>query len=144
MTIETVDQVRLRNLKFLLERFKDDVRADYPEHPERGMMKLFADHCGISVVNFRQILSGHKVAGVNLRDRIEDALNLPRGWLDSDHSQEQIPKDDDAKAFNESVMALYSQAPEATRTAMLKVMSALVKNRPLESLIEGSTTKKGR
>ena len=144
MTIETVDQVRLRNLRFLLERFKDDVRAEYPEHPERGMMKLFADRCGISVVNFRQILGGHKVAGVNLRDRVEDALNLPRGWLDTDHSQEQIPKDDSAKAFNTSVMALYSQAPEAAKDALLKVMAALVTGQPLESLVEGQDTKSRR
>jgi hypothetical protein len=136
VTIETVDQVRLRNLKFLLEQFKDEIRAQYPEHPERGMLKLFAERVGISVINFRQIMSGHKLAGPNIRDRIEDALNLPRGWLDSDHSQDQLAKDDDAKAFNDSVMALYNQAPEATRTAMLKIMSALVTNKPLESLVE--------
>jgi hypothetical protein len=134
VTIETVDQVRLRNLKFLLEQFKDEIRAQYPEHPERGMLKLFAERVGISVINFRQIMSGHKLAGPNIRDRIEDALNLPRGWLDSDHSQ--------AKAFSESVMALYNQAPEATRSAMLKVMSALVTNKPLEALVEQGKRRK--
>jgi hypothetical protein len=135
VTIETVDQVRLRNLKFLLEQFKDEIRSQYPEHPERGMLKLFAERVGISVINFRQIMSGHKLAGPNIRDRIEDALSLPRGWLDSDHSQDQLAKDDDAKAFSDSVMALYNQAPEATRIAMFKVMSALVTNKPLEALV---------
>jgi hypothetical protein len=142
MSIETVDQVRLRNIKFLLEQFKDDVRSHYPEHPERGMIKLFAERLGVSVINFRQILTGHKLAGPNIRDRIEDALKLPRGWLDTDHTAEVISKDDDAKAFNDSVMALYMQAPEATRGAMLKVMSALVTNKPLESLIESDKRRK--
>jgi hypothetical protein len=32
-------------------------------------------------------------------------------------------------------MALYNQAPEATRIAMFKVMSALVTNKPLEALV---------
>jgi hypothetical protein len=142
MSIETVDQVRRRNLKFLLEQFKDEVRSQYPEHPERGMMKMFAERLGISVINFRQIMSGHKLAGPNLRDRVEEALKLPSGWLDTDHSAEFMAKDDAAKKFNETVMALYAQYPEASRDTLLEVMTALITGKPLESLVHSEPKKR--
>ena len=147
MSIETVDQVRLRNLKFLLEQYKDEVRSQYPEHPERGMIKMFAERVGVSVINFRQVLNGHKLAGPNLRDRIEDALKLPRGWIDTDHSSERVTKhlaeDDELREFTETVAGLYLQYPEASRSALQKWFHSTVTGKPLEGLEQPNGKKNG-
>jgi plasmid maintenance system antidote protein VapI len=134
MTIEPVEQVRFRNFQWLFQQFKDEVRRSWPNEPDRGMLKKFAQRLGKNPIYLSQLNNNRKVIGTETANDIETALGLPDGWMDVDHSKEAIAADDDARAFQESVMALYTQAPEATKSALIKVFGALVTGKPLEEL----------
>jgi transcriptional regulator with XRE-family HTH domain len=134
MTVEKVEQVRSRNFQLLFAQFKEAIRRDWPNEPDRGMLKRFAERLGMSRIYLSQINNDRKTIGTETRDRIEAALKLPPGWMDTDHSQAALLETDDARAFNEAVMSLYSQTPEAAKSALLKVFSALVAGKPLEEL----------
>jgi transcriptional regulator with XRE-family HTH domain len=136
MTVEKVEDVRLRNFLFLFESFKQEIWKDWPNEPERGMLTRFADRLGINKIYLSQVKNGRKVIGTVTRNNIEQAMGLPEGWMDTDHTQEVIDADDDAKAFADAAMAIYMQAPEAARAAMFRVMGALATNKPIESLLE--------
>jgi plasmid maintenance system antidote protein VapI len=134
MTIETVEQVRQRNFQWLFQQFKDEVRRSWPDEPDRGMLKKFAQRLDMNPIYLSQINNDRKVIGTTTANNMEKALGLPDGWMDVDHSKEARAADDDAMAFQESVMALYTQAPEATKSALIKVFGALVTGKPLEEL----------
>lgn len=131
---ETVEQIRWRNFQLLYQQFKEEVRRSWPDSPERGMLKKFAERLGMSPIYLSQINNQRKVIGTETADKIEKQLKLGAGWMDTDHSLESLADDDDARAFNEAVMALYAQAPEASKSALLKIFSALVAGKPLDQV----------
>jgi plasmid maintenance system antidote protein VapI len=98
------------------------------------MLKKFAQRLDMNPIYLSQINNDRKVIGTTTANNMEKALGLPDGWMDVDHSKEARAADDDAMAFQESVMALYTQAPEATKSALIKVFGALVTGKPLEEL----------
>jgi transcriptional regulator with XRE-family HTH domain len=134
MAVEKVEQVRSRNFQLLFAQFKEAIRQQWPDEPDRGMLKRFAERLGMNKIYLSQINNDRKIIGTETRDKIEAALKLPAGWMDTDHSQEALLETDDARAFQEAVMALYSQAPEASKSALLKVFSALMAGKPLEDV----------
>lgn len=134
-TPETIEQIRARNFQWLFQQFKDEIRKDVPDAPDRGMLKKFAERLSIGPIFLSQINNGRKVIGTAIADKMERAMGLPDGWMDTDHSKDSLADDDDARAFQETVMNLYSQAPEATKSALIKVFGALVTGKPLESLV---------
>jgi transcriptional regulator with XRE-family HTH domain len=136
MTVEKVEEVRLRNFLFLFERFKDEIWREWPNEPERGMLTRFADRLGINKIYLSQVKNGRKVIGTVTRNNIESALELPEGWMDTDHTQEALEGDDAAMVARDTFMAMYQQAPEATKDALLRVMGALVTGKPLENLVD--------
>lgn len=136
MTIETIEQIRSRNFLWLFEQFKEETRRADPKAPERGMLRRFAERLDMSPIYLSQIKAGpeRKVIGTAIANKIESKLGLPDGWIDTDHSKDVMAGDADAQAFQESVMALYAQAPEATKLALIKVFGALVTGKPLEDI----------
>lgn len=131
MVIEKVDAVRQRNFHILFEQYKADLRKSLPGQPDRGMLKKFAEHLDINSVYMSNINKGHKVIGVKTARQIEEKMGLPEGWLDTDHSRtaSEMPTDD--AAFLDSVMAVYRQAPEASRALLLRAFQALITGKPL-------------
>ncbi|MDR5813073.1 hypothetical protein QCE62_05645 [Caballeronia sp. LZ033] len=132
MTIKAVSERRRENLEMQFELFKRKRRAAFPSDPEKGMLKRFAEHVGVDPIQMSQLRNGHKDLGALLRDRIETALALPSGWLDTDHA---MPADADAQAFQTAIMELYRRTPDASRGALLKVFSHLVAAKPIEELL---------
>ena len=142
MSIKTIEQIRTENYLFLFEQFKEEVRRSWPGEPDRGMLRRFAQKLGISPISASQHKHG-KVIGTKMANRIEEALGLQAGWMDTDHTkvaptQEQ---DEDLAALLDSVSGLYQQSPEATRAALIKVMGAIVTGKPIESLVENNGNK---
>ncbi|KVD71809.1 hypothetical protein WI89_00885 [Burkholderia ubonensis] len=131
---DTIEQIRWRNFEFLFQQFKDDLRRGDPGAPDRGMLKKFAERLDLNPIYLSQINNHRKVIGTETSDKIEKRLNLEPGWMDTDHSLESLADNDDARAFNEAVMALYAQAPEASKSALLKIFSALVAGKPLDQI----------
>lgn len=134
MAIETVEQIRARNFQWLFQQFKDEIRRSWPDEPDRGMLRRFAQRLGRNAVYISNLNNNRKPIGTVTANNFERALGLPDGWMDVDHSREAMAADDDAQAFQDAVMALYSQAPEATKSALIKVFGALVVGKPLEEL----------
>lgn len=52
-----------------------------------GTQAKFADHVGIAATLVSRYIKGTKGIGEDMRDKIEDAFHLPRGWLDTDHGE---------------------------------------------------------
>lgn len=134
MAVEKIEQVRSRNFQLIFRQFKESVWQQWPDEPERGMLKRFASHLGLNKTYVSQINNDRKIIGTETRDKIEAAMKLPAGWMDTDHTQDALLESDDARAFQDAVMALYSQAPEASKSALLKVFSALMAGKPLEDV----------
>jgi transcriptional regulator with XRE-family HTH domain len=135
MSVETIEQVRTRNFLWLFERFKEEVRNDWPGEPDRGMVRRFAQRLGISPIYTSQIKNG-KVIGTALADKIEKALGLQDGWLDTDHTKSIPAEDEDLAAAMDAFRGMYEHSPEATRAALVKVMGAIVTGKPIESIVD--------
>ncbi|WP_446903016.1 hypothetical protein [Burkholderia sp. YIM B11467] len=131
---DTIEQIRWRNFEFLFQKFKDEVRRADPDAKDRGMLKAFSERLEMNRVYVSQVNNQRKVIGTETADKIEKVLKLDPGWMDTDHSIEALADNDDARSFNEAVMALYAQAPEASKSALLKIFSALVAGKPLDKI----------
>jgi hypothetical protein len=62
--------------------------------------------------------------------------------MDTDHSNNEAEMSDDDLAFRDSVMAMYRQAPEASRAAVLRVLQALVLGKPIEDVLPTDKSRK--
>lgn len=118
---------------------------EHPEEKERGMLARFAAHLGMSKIYLSNISAEHKVIGGRTARAIERELKLSEGWMDVDHSRDEWEMSGDDQAFQESVMAVYRQAPEAARALLLRSFQALLTGKPLEeALVEASIDAKKR
>lgn len=140
MVIEKVDSVRARNFKLLFEQFKEERRRKWPDEPERGMLTRFADHLELNKVYLSNINSGNKIIGVKTARHVEHKMNVPEGWLDTDHSRDASLMSDDDVAFQDSVMAIYRQAPEASRALLLRAFQALITGKPIDEALSDHAT----
>lgn len=142
MSIKTIEQIRTENYLFLFEQFKEEVRRSWPGEPDRGMLRRFAQKLGISPISASQHKHG-KVIGTKMANRIEEALGLQAGWMDTDHNKVVPSKeqDEDKAALLDLVNNLYEQSPEATRAALIKVMGAMVNGKPIENLSDNGGNK---
>jgi hypothetical protein len=142
MAIETIDAVRARNFHLLFEQFKEGVRRDDPTAPDRGMLRRFAAHLEMNPVYLSNLNTGSKTIGLRTAREIEARLKLPEGWMDTDHTNNEAEMSDDDLAFRDSVMAMYRQAPEASRAAVLRVLQALVLGKPIEDVVSTDKSRK--
>lgn len=85
-----IKEIRLENFLFLFEQFKARVRETFPNEPERGMLKRFAEQLDISKAFISHIKTGTKPIGDQTALKIEHALGLEHGWMDVVHSDETV------------------------------------------------------
>ncbi|HDR9065512.1 TPA: hypothetical protein ACU967_002270 [Burkholderia contaminans] len=85
-----IKQIRRENFLFLFEQFKERVRQTLPSEKDRGMLKRFSEQLGISDKFVSHINTGRKPIGDRAAQKIEEALSLPRGWMDETHAEEAI------------------------------------------------------
>jgi hypothetical protein len=149
MTVEPIERIRQRNFLWLFEQFKEEFRKDWPLEPDRGMLRRFADKLGMDQIYVSQIKNGGpkelggngRIIGRVLANKIEAALGLQEGWMDTNH---QAPKETGDEGLNDvlnTVRGLYEHSPEATRAALIKVMGAIVTGKPIESIAEKERAK---
>jgi hypothetical protein len=144
MTVETIERIRQRNFLWLFEQFKEEFRKDWPNEPDRGMLRRFADRLGMDQIYVSQIKNGGKkeeggngrIIGPQLARRIESALNLAEGWMDTNHQAPAEVQDEGLADVLNTVRGLYEHSPEATRAALIKVMGAIVTGKPIETIVE--------
>ncbi|KVZ18614.1 hypothetical protein WT88_29470 [Burkholderia stagnalis] len=83
-----IKEIRRENFDRLFEKFKASIREQWPNEPERGMLKRFSEHLGMSKAFLSHIKTGVKPIGDRAAMKIEDALSLARGWMDVLHDDE--------------------------------------------------------
>jgi transcriptional regulator with XRE-family HTH domain len=114
-------QIRHHNFIVLYRQF----RQEHGHLPERGMLKMFAQRVGLSDRYLSHIKCNRKNIGNNVARAIEEALGLPRGWMDREHDRSTAPLDagDDAeKMFLETAKLLYRAEPEAMRRVVMELL----------------------
>lgn len=150
MTVEPIERTRQKNFLWLFEQFKEETRKQWPDQADYGMLKMFAERLGMSQLYVSQIKNGGpkeeggngRVIGTKLANKIEQALGLPDGWMDTRHDAEPARKlqtapdvageDEGLKDVLDMVSGLYSHSPDATRAALIKVMGAIVTGKPIK------------
>lgn len=103
-----VHRNRLNNLRWLMEHLNVDPHEIAPVW-------------NTSEQYLKQLLAGkHAKIGINIATRIEEAQELPAGWLSQDHSTLEIP--DKELAFNE----VAKHIPHLSIEQMLKIQNLLI------------------
>jgi plasmid maintenance system antidote protein VapI len=114
-------QIRHQNFMILYRRFRDA----NSHLPERGMLKMFAEHIGLSDRYLSHIKCNRKNIGNNVARNLEEALGLPHGWMDREHAKDIAlteDGDDAEKMFLETAKTLYRSDPEGTRRAIMELL----------------------
>jgi hypothetical protein len=109
----TASEIRLKNFLALFAAFK----ARNAHLPDKGMLKLFAQHVGGDDRHFSHIKNGRKGIGHALARQIEEAEGKPEGWLDREHGGLE-PRDLHERAFMETALALYRTSPAEAQAKM--------------------------
>jgi hypothetical protein len=118
-----IDSAHIRHQNFLnlYQRFRDA----NPELPERGMLKMFAEHMGLSDRYLSHIKCNRKNIGNNVARTIEEALGLQYGWMDREHTKHSnlvADVNDAEKMFLETAKTLYRSDPEGTHRALMELL----------------------
>jgi hypothetical protein len=111
-------QIRYKNFKKLFDDFIDQ----HPDLPQRGMLKLFAEHLNLSDRYLSHIKCNRKNIGNNVARAIEERLKLPHGWMDREHDTLNLPTDDKEKLFIETALILFRAQPNEAREIMISLL----------------------
>jgi len=117
-----IKQIRSKNYHFLFGRFKASIWAEFPEEPERGMLKRFAEKLDLSEAYISHINTGYKQIGDKTARKFELALKLPNGWMDKEH-HEGAPRTPEEDAFVAAAVKLYRESPNEAQAMLLKAFS---------------------
>ena len=110
-------QIRYKNFKKLFDDFVDR----HPNEPQRGMLKLFAQHLGLSDRYLSHVKCNRKNIGNIVARTIEERLKLPHGWMDREHDSLNMAIDDTEKLFVETALTLYRAQPDEAREMMINL-----------------------
>jgi hypothetical protein len=111
-------QIRHKNFKRLFDDFVDR----HPNEPQRGMLKLFAKHLGLSDRYLSHVKCNRKNIGNIVARTIEERLKLPHGWMDREHDSLTMSIDDNEKLFVETALTLFRAQPHEAREMMIDLL----------------------
>lgn len=109
----TSDDVRHENFMALYR----DFRAEHSHLPNRGMLKLFGEHVGISDRYLSHIKGRRRAIGSLTARRVEKACKRPHGWLDVPHRMSNDPTE---QFLLDSLKALYRSAPDLAKELVME------------------------
>lgn len=127
-------QIRHRNFQKLFRDFVDQ-RAHLPQ---RGMLKLFAQHLNLSDRYLSHIKCNRKNIGNNVARAIEETLRLPHGWLDREHDALKLPIDEKEKLFVETALALFRAQENEAREMMIDLLRQRLQDSLQKPCLENS------
>jgi hypothetical protein len=111
-------QIRHKNFMRLFDDFIDR----HPDEPQRGMLKLFAQHLGLSDRYLSHVKCNRKNIGNIVARTIEERLRLPHGWMDREHDSLNMTIDDNEKLFVETALTLFRAQPHEAREMMIDLL----------------------
>jgi hypothetical protein len=138
--LKSITQIRYDNFQMLLAGFKEDVWRKFPGDPEKGMLRKFAKHVGLTDAYASHINCQYKGIGHATARKIEDALNLTRGWMDQDYGQVaatgqqgaaavKLVRDDSPpgeEQFLTTARELFRYAPDDANEALRALLSSIL------------------
>ncbi len=123
MTPHTNAEIRFNNYVILVNSFKEDEIAS--GMVERGSLKRFGNHCGISPFYLSHINNLRKQIGSNLARTFEKAFNKPVGWMDvaqQDNSIAVIAERTERDEMQDIFFRAYDAYPKEFYAAMNKFL----------------------
>lgn len=128
--------IRHRNLMWLREQYKQEQQRRFPDQPDRGMDRAFAEHIGLNVKYFGHIKQGRRNVGNGIARAVEAACGLPVGWMDHNHAEvERAELTDGERERRDAVAAfesLFDSDPEAARKLLLQGLADSSRRRATE------------
>lgn len=115
-----VYEVRHRNLLSLLDDYQKARGGS-----AHGLLKDFGKLVGISGMQMSHLRSGpdrRKISSAAAR-KIEGALNLPGGWMDSSHSGVGVTGDGDEDRFLRAALTLFRASPLKAQEVVLQALA---------------------
>lgn len=117
---DSIQQTRYDNMQALYKRFC----AMYPDEPERGMLRRFAQYTHISPRYLSHIRNGRKAIGHGTARQFELAFGLPESWMDVPHNGvDEISADE--QAYLRRALAAHRANPAAAESALTIVEQAV-------------------
>ena len=120
-TMQTVSETRLIRLKMLIKRYNDKL-ADLNE--AIGLVRTDSTLSQIHNQSVHSTTGTPRAMGDVLARRIEKALNLERGWMDTPPSYEELSGANDMRA---KALAVMEAMPEDQWATALRLLDALAK-----------------
>lgn len=84
--LKSVTQARYENFDALFEAFRQKLWRDFPDEPEKGMLRKFAARANLSDRYASHLNCKRKPMGHAVARKIELAMGLPEMWMDQDHA----------------------------------------------------------
>lgn len=119
--MEDVSQIRLRNYKVLMLRFRE--KESERGEPERGLLNRFGQFVEISPRYLSHVNNGRKAIGAQTARQIETAFGLPLGWMDHDHMAGPAPSSRAEREYLEMALRLFRQSPVEAQSLLLKYVT---------------------
>ena len=120
-------EIRNQNFQHLFAQFK----MEHADLPERGMLKLFAEHLDMSSAYLSHLKTARKPIGTTTARNIEEKLKLPRGYMDTIQTSRPMSASAEEKAFIQSCLTMYRQNPLKAQSVILNEINALLREKSL-------------
>lgn len=119
--MDNVNDVRLRNYKALMLRFRE--REAERGEPERGLLNRFGLFVRISPRYLSHVNNGRKAIGGRTARQMEAAFGLPLGWMDHDHMAGPAPTSRSEREYLELALRLFRQSPVEAQSLLLRYVA---------------------
>lgn len=119
---DTVSSIRKRNLMWLRTKFQEDQQRKFPDEPDLGMDKAFAERIGLNPKYFGHIKNNRRNVGNALAREVEAQFSLPIGWMDAPHADTlgSTPAEEEVVG---AVLALFRERPDDARRVLMRALA---------------------
>ena len=120
--MQNIWTVRHTNFQQLFKNFKDWYWSQWPDEPEHGMLKLFAEKIGVSEAYASHLNCERKHIGNRLARQIELAMSVEVNWMDFPHgATEGLSK---SEQIMNMIKELYDESADEGKALIIKIIQA--------------------
>ncbi len=119
--MQDISTVRQANFQRLFKDFKDWYWKQWPDEPEHGMLKLFAEKIGVSEAYASHLNCARKHIGDKLARQIEKAMGADQNWMDFPHSAINRSESKSEKILS-MIKELYEESAEDGKELIIKII----------------------
>lgn len=127
--MKTIRETRHENFKLLFQMWKEHVWKQFPDQPERGMLRMMANTFEMSERFLSHLKCDAKPMGGRVARQLEAQMGLPEGWMDSDHGEKKTTSEQEFLAV---MSMLYKSSP---LKAMELMTSQLTKQLDIDTVV---------